>query len=109
MSETPVKNPSRPGAADENLVLAVIQLSPYHKTLLSLHGAITPVALANHQVRTALETVAARTAARPGARLRRADLGAEAKPLFAFLEQIYFSSPAFLASVKEWPVGGQHG
>lgn len=110
MSAVFANDPAAAAAAvDEALVRAVIHLSPYHKTLLPLHGMIAPVALGNHQIRDALEKVAARAALHPGAPLRRPDLGPEAKLLLAFLEQIYFSSPAFLASVNEWPVGGQHG
>ncbi|MFG1295114.1 hypothetical protein [Xanthobacter variabilis] len=90
------------------LMAALVELSPYRRPLRPLLGDLTRIALANHQLHAALEGLSTRLPA-GGAKLTRADLGADA-PLFAdFLEYMRFASPAFLASVGEWPIGGARG
>jgi hypothetical protein len=89
------------------LVAALVARSPYRDVLTPMLSDITRIALANVQLSAALADIARRSDfARTGI-LRRSDLGAA--PLSAFLEQVYFSSPAFLKSVGEWPVGGARG
>ena len=91
------------------LVAALVARSPYRDGLTPMLSDITRIALANVQLSAALADIARRSDfARTGI-LRRSDLGAGAAPLSAFLEQVYFSSPTFLKSVGEWPVGGARG
>lgn len=85
---------------------AVIGLGPYAGVLLPQLADISRIARGNHQVQRALQRVAVRAEFVHTGRLRRADLGADLPTLAAFLEHIRFASPDFLASVGEWPVGG---
>ncbi len=91
------------------LVRAVIDLSPYKAMLTPMADEIARIAHGNHQIKAALQTVFSRSDFHRSARLRRSDLGAESKTLFAFLEHIHFASPSFLASVGEGPTGGNRG
>lgn len=91
------------------LVAALVARSPYRDVLTPMLSDITRIARANTQLSAALADIARRSDfARTGV-LRRSDLAAGAAPLSAFFEQVYFSSPAFLTSVGEWPVGGARG
>ncbi|GGF75215.1 hypothetical protein GCM10007301_38850 [Azorhizobium oxalatiphilum] len=91
------------------LVSALVARSPYRSALTPLLHDITRIALANVQLRAALADIALRSDFSRTNTLRRCDLGAAAAPITAFLEQVYFSSPGFLKSVGEWPVGGARG
>lgn len=91
------------------LLGAVVALGPYRKVLTPLCDDIARIAQANHQIRAALHVVAARSDFARTGKLRKADLGPQAKVLNMFLEYIRFSSPDFLRSVGEWPTGGVRG
>ncbi len=91
------------------LVAALVARSPYRDVLTPMLPDITRIALANAQLSAALADIAQRSEVAITGVLHRSDLGARSAPLSAFLEQVYFSSPAFLKSVGEWPVGGARG
>lgn len=95
------------------LMQQIIGLSPYRRALAPLGPQIVRIALANHQLRAALDRVADARVKSPhgGAPLSRRALGPDAKLFLAFLEYVYFASPAFLASVGEGPQksGEAHG
>lgn len=91
------------------LVDALILLSPYRSSLQPMAADIARIAHDNRQIRAALHVVSERCDFGGSGRLRRADLGAEADALFSFLDHIYYASPKFLGSVKEWPLGEKRG
>ncbi|UHL65490.1 sugar porter family MFS transporter [Paralcaligenes sp. KSB-10] len=91
------------------LIRALISLGPYQSVLMPLADQVTRIALENHQVRGALQSVSIRTNFENTGRLSATDLGSEAATLKAFLEHVRFASPAFLESVGELPAGGKRG
>jgi sugar porter (SP) family MFS transporter len=91
------------------LVDALIVLSPYRSSLQPMAADIARIARDNRQIRAALHVVSVRCDFGRSGRLRRADLGAEADALLSFLDHIYYASPKFLGSVKEWPLGEKRG
>lgn len=95
-------------AAAEQLLRAIMALSPYAKRLAPLEPDVIRIALSNRQLKDALAKVHTRRQVDSTGSLRR-HLGAERRPFEAFFEQVYFSSPAFLSRVGEWPVGELRG
>lgn len=91
------------------LIRALISLGPYQSVLMPLADQVTRIALENHQIRGALQSVSTRANFEHTGRLSATDLGSEAATLKAFLEHIRFASPAFLESVGELPAGGKRG
>ena len=95
-------------ATAEQLLRTIMALSPYAKRLAPLELDVIRIGLSNRQLKEALAKVHARQQIDPTGSLRR-HLGEERRPFEAFLEQIYYSSPAFLSRVGEWPVGELRG
>jgi hypothetical protein len=91
------------------LVDALILLSPYRASLQPMAADVARIAHDNRQIHAALHVVSVRCDFEHSGRLSRADLGAEADALFSFLDHIYYASPKFLGSVKEWPLGEKRG
>ena len=85
----------------DDLVRAVIALSPYRKALTPLLDDITRLALSNAQIKEGLHRIAERSQFTMVRRLSKADLGTDRDVIFNFLEHIRFASPAFLSSVGE--------
>lgn len=91
------------GAAE--VLQRMIAASAYRDLLQPIAADVLRVALLNDQVRTALQGLASQPA-RPA---RQASRSAEGQIVLAYLEHVAFASPAFLASVGEWPLRGRRG
>jgi MFS transporter, SP family, galactose:H+ symporter len=85
----------------EALVDGLIGLSPYRSDLLPMSKRVASLAYENNQVRIALHAIWVRCDYQKTRRVRRGDLGAQAKLISMFLEHVRYASPAFLASVGE--------
>ncbi len=92
----------------EQLLRTIMALSPYAKRIAPLEPDVIRNGLSNRQLKEALAKVHARQQVNPAGSLRR-HLGEERRSFEAFLEQIYYSSPAFLSRVGEWPLGELRG
>lgn len=84
----------------------LVARSAYRAMLEPIATELERIALANGQVRGALEALARRPL--PARRFWERPSPEEAIVL-AFLEYAAFASPAFLASVGEWPLGQIRG
>ncbi|HKT96802.1 MAG TPA: sugar porter family MFS transporter [Paraburkholderia sp.] len=85
----------------EALVNGLIGFSPYRSDLQPMARRVASLAYENHQVRIALHAIWVRSDYQKTRRVRRGDLGAQAKLISMFLEHVRYASPAFLASVGE--------
>ncbi len=94
-----------------SLMAAIIAFSPYRKALANIEPQIVRIALENRQISAALTRLAAARQQRDvsAAPLKRAELGSDIRLFLEFLEYIHFASPAFLATVGEWPMEGKRG
>ncbi len=93
------------------LMAAIIAFSPYRKTLVQIEPQIVRIALENRQISEALKRLATAREQRDArtSPLKRAELGSDMRLFLEFLEYIHFASPAFLATVGEWPMEGKRG
>ncbi len=91
------------------LVRAMVAASSYRRMLSDIEPEIVRVALLNDQIRAALGRLVkeGRVPASPWLRFRRPN--ADERILISFIEYLAFASPAFLASVGEWPLGARRG
>jgi hypothetical protein len=91
------------------LVRAMIAASPYRRMLSDIEPQVVRVALLNDQIRAALARLVkeGRVPASSWRPFRRAT--ADERILASFIEYLAFASPAFLASVGEWPLGARRG
>jgi sugar porter (SP) family MFS transporter len=90
----------------EQLILAVIALSPYKTHLQPMARSIARTAHQNCQIDCAARDVVHRCGGRVPPALSGRELGPQKHTLLTYLEHTYFASPAFLKTVGEWPVGG---
>lgn len=90
----------------EQLILAVIALSPYKIHLQPMARSIARTAHQNHQIDCAARDVVERCGGRVPQTLGNRELGPQKHTFLTYLEHTYFASPAFLKTVGEWPVGG---
>lgn len=91
------------------LVVALLPLDPYHAALEPLVDDLARIAELNDQLNGAFHRIAERSGFAAGGQVHREHLGEDATAVHAFFEYVHFSSPAFLKSVGEWPVGGARG
>lgn len=80
---------------DHTLIAALVEMSPYRRGLRPLVAEIARAAQVCDQIREAVARIAGRAA---GAAPTRSALGEDRALIMAFLEHIFFASPAFLAS-----------
>lgn len=83
------------------ILVQLVELSPYRDDLRPLIDRISEVGYGNQQVRTALRIVHARVSRQPGQSLTKHDMGPERETFVAFFEHIRFASPSFLEWVGE--------
>lgn len=81
---------------DPALIAALVEMSPYRRGLRPLVAQIAQAAQVCDQVRDAVARIAGRAG---GGAPTRAALGEDRALVMAFLEHIFFASPAFLAGV----------
>jgi hypothetical protein len=79
---------------DHALIAALVEMSPYRRGLRPLVAEIARAAQVCDQVREAVARIAGRAG---GAPPTRGALGEDRALIMAFLEHIFFASPAFLA------------
>ncbi len=80
---------------DSALIAALVEMSPYRHGLRPLVAQIAHAAQVCDQVREAVARIAGRAG---NAAPTRSALGEDRALVMAFLEHIFFASPAFLAS-----------
>lgn len=109
LSEPQAPDLGTPSSADTRagaVLQAFIAKSAYRSMLEPISKEIERVAFENVQIRAALELLARNPA--PPSRFWQRPRAEEAVVL-SFLEYVAFASPAFLASVGEWPLGQIRG
>lgn len=93
-------------AVDQALIAALVEMSPYRRGLRPLVAEITRAAQICDQIREAVTRISERA---NSAAPTRSALGEDRALITAFLEHVFFASPAFLASAGMVSKAQTHG